>query len=487
MNINKALIYIWKYKGNVVYVGRTIKSLNERIQGHKRDYLKQKELGLVTKKFIKISELPNEWDDLEFEVVEVVEGHMIDSLGERELFWYQFYSSSNQLWNSIRPDRTDYLSLSLEDRYERRKLKDFEKFTESQLRRLSDQIIIKYYERVFETLITPINPSEFQINLVDSLVDTREIYLSVLETHSKEKYFRALLGWIVNNADKHINFYNYRIGGLGYFYPEITDLFYDLEFLIEIYERLEKVELVDLEAHWSEKGIYKYISKQEKVERYGLLKTALVSFENTIKKEVNLVIGYVKSDLYSYENAFGQLVKVEDEAFELDEYEMILIRNIAAFNNEHPFFKNELHTFINASSIRGYDGDFIRSDYFINQYGKALIDEILYCNFTDRNEKVIPKGYDLYYLEEVRGYSELLIRAKLDYNSFKPKEVYYNVIHVIPSYLQDDYDFVRKAVSVDGHYLKYASERLRKNKEIVNIAVENRPESIQFASIEIKK
>jgi hypothetical protein len=95
------IIYCWKLGDQVVYIGRTIKTLNERSAQHILEYQKQiKKDVMLTKKFEKIKELDNGWDSITFETIEEVED---ENLGVRERYWYEHYGKKINLWNAVLP------------------------------------------------------------------------------------------------------------------------------------------------------------------------------------------------------------------------------------------------------------------------------------------------------------------------------------------------------------------------------------------------
>ena len=487
MNLNKGIIYVWKLDDLVVYVGRTIKTLDERINGHKREYLKQKEIKLKTHKFLMVNQLQNEWDDLRFEIIETLEPDRIDELGSRELFWYNHFTETRKLWNSIKPDNTDYLSLSLEARFERRKLKSFEKFLDKELRKIHVEVLIRTYEEALELTLNPISSKEFYINFLYMDLDIKEIYINQLNKHSKEKYFKSLLGWIIVKSDHRINFFNYRIGYFSYLFLDFIDLFNDIDFVQDMFDDVKSINLDELMNDWSESLKYLYQSKQNKIERYDILRSSLSSFEESIRSQIKDVQEVYNKKSMTYLNALGEY-PLEDEAYELDEYDLILMKNVKSYLREFGNFISELFAFMFGSSIRGYNGDSIRTDYFLEFFGKDYIAEFEYLNFTDRKLKVIPKGYDLVYLDEIRGYFGIHVRVILDYDKYTDSSipVFLNSVRSIPVYLRDDYNSVKYIVARDGEMLKYASERLKNDYDIVLSAIKNQPESICYASDSVK-
>lgn len=95
------IIYCWKFGDEVVYIGRTTKSLKERCTQHIHEYHKQIQKDvMLTRKFEKIKELNDGWNSIVFEEVEVVEDA---DLGVRERYWYEYYSQERKLWNAVLP------------------------------------------------------------------------------------------------------------------------------------------------------------------------------------------------------------------------------------------------------------------------------------------------------------------------------------------------------------------------------------------------
>ncbi len=138
--MRKGIIYAWKVNGNVMYIGRTVQTLEVRTKGHITEYHNQiNSNGLYTKKFIEVNKLPNKWDDIKFEVIE--DNIIISILGDREKYWFNYYNDDNKLWNSVKPGSSFIFSLSEEEKFKVLKNRDFKKYIETKVSQLRHSII----------------------------------------------------------------------------------------------------------------------------------------------------------------------------------------------------------------------------------------------------------------------------------------------------------------------------------------------------------
>jgi hypothetical protein len=463
---NIGIIYVWIFQNEVVYVGRTIKSLHERIDGHKREYSKQLEKGLITKKFVRVKNLEFEWDSLIFKVIEEVRFDEINNLGERELFWFNHFSKIGDLWNSAIPSKTDYLSLSIEERAKRRELKQFQEFFVKKLDDVIYQMIGRYYQSSLELIIRPMNKNTFYFYQDDINKDFQSILINTIEDYKEKKYFKALLGRLIELLESSKPLY--------YSPLSIDNIYYELyeskETILNIYELSQSVDLESIFQFAINEWDFRYKDKKTKELDYEKKFSVLNDFEANFSEKYN---------------SFNIREDLDDEIL-LYQQEILLLEETEKFNKEHPEFFRDLELFMYSSSIRGFDNQSIRTDYFKDHYGINYLEDFFYRLHRSDDDKLIPLGYDLRYISEMLGFAGVFHIILLDFNKLSNERVVFDYDRTIPALFEDDKPIVLSCVEINGLAVKYASDRLKDDLEIAMAAVKNNGLSLEFLSNRIK-
>lgn len=465
-NLNVGIIYTWICSGEVVYVGRTIKSLEERINGHKREYYKQLESGLVTKKFINVFNLKATWDELEFKVIEEISFEDINLLGERELYWYTYYSKIRKLWNSTRPSVTEYLSLNIDERSKRRELKQFEYIFVSKLDEIIYKLINKFYQSSLEIFIKPLNHHEFYFSQESISNDYQSILIKEINNYSEKFYFKALIGRLIEliESTKPLYYPNLSIDKIYY------ELYENVDVMLDIYNMCPDVNSKSLLEFAINEWAFKYKNKKTKELEYSKKIIALGDFEKNFIEKYNSIC--FRDDI--------------DEDLLLYQKEILLLESVNEFRFKNPLFFDSLEAYINSSSIRGFNNQSIRTDFFKNCYGSNYLEDFFYRVYEKNENKLVPLGYDLKYITEELGFAGIYHIIRLDYNKYMNERITFFYDRTIPALFEDDESIVHSCVEINGLSIKYASDRLRNHLKIALSAVTENGLSLEFLPDDLK-
>lgn len=193
------IIYGWKHKSKIVYIGRTVKSLYERTSQHIHEYNKQlTKSSTMTYKFKIISELENGWDDIEIILIEEVED---DLLGKRERYWYEHYSKQGELWNAALPPLNISYSepIDIKDRM----LRDFVKSQQSKISKMfhNARFLLMaswdYFSRHIGSIEVEPDVFEPNPNYRGEYLDFTQTLINLLDEYKDDSHFPILLKEVI--------------------------------------------------------------------------------------------------------------------------------------------------------------------------------------------------------------------------------------------------------------------------------------------------
>ncbi len=391
----KGYIYVWKHEGIVKYVGRTITTVSNRTQGHIRDYNKQLISGLKTKKFIEINKLPNEWNDICVETIEVVEDIRI--LGFREKYWYSFYMNNNDLWNSVIPDTSEYLGLNMEEKIARKKDLQFKKFLDSFLKQKMYDFRHILNNNIYNWNLKEITPNQFNIIKNPNILDLNTILITELNKIKNMPWLSYLI--VLMNENKEL----FENDIIEY---EDNIIQVDFENVFNEFQKTEKTySFAEIMNYFIDNNVWKYRSKDDKLDYYIERNKLFLEFEYRYKTE------------YVYLNFTKNVKKLfRTKIIQLNRQEVLLKhleKHYKDFVNNHPddvygkgtynISKNHLifglNTYIRGKNISG------GQDYNISTHTFEEIDESVREYVFDKYyyKKGLPNPFNE---EEVKRYRE---------------------------------------------------------------------------------
>jgi len=389
----KGYIYVWKYNNVVKYVGRTITTVDNRTNGHKRDYKNQMITGLKTKKFVEINKLPNEWNDIDIETIDVVCD--IKLLGEKERYWYAKYSQENELWNSVIPDTSEYLGLNLEERILRLKDKQFSKFLDSFLKNKIYDIRHILQHKMYSWNLEEITPNKFNIIKNPHILDLNVVLINELNYLIDKIWFSYFI--ILMNENRELFEYETQE-----FYDNIIGL--DFEYIFDEFKQLNyKPSLKELMNHFIENGIWSYSSNEDKVDYYIKRNEKFLIFDNKFKEGYKY-LNFTKKEkkFFGYKEIILDKQKVLLEYLEKLYKEFVKenpddVYSIGSYSTSKSNIVFELNTYIRGKKIAG------GSSYGISTETFKEIDSIVREYVFDKYyyKKGLPNPFNK---EEVRRY-----------------------------------------------------------------------------------
>jgi hypothetical protein len=366
----KGYIYSWIFDNKVVYIGRTTQTLEIRTKGHKLEFEKQKKNGFITKKFIEVSKLPNQWDDIKVKLVEEVDD--IATLGDRELYWFNIYSKDFDLWNSILPSDSEFMVLSLEQRLALESDKSFMKFLDSFMYSTSRKIIRKFEALLWEERIVPINKQSFKISEPKSVIDANEIFKGLLNEYVNEMYFTDLVTYIISNQEK--LFIN---GSLLMNSDKIIQI--DFEDLNTYLQDIDLIDVNDLKEYFLKLGFWAFLSNREKKQLNQGAVNLLQNFSNEYKSKIN-GIKYVPIFM-SHRRILNNRIRILEEMF-------------ADFSNTHYIHIPKLVTFLRGGKVN-LSNYVLKDSVFLQSIGRDNLNRIFTDHYYKKPERLIVKGYEI--------------------------------------------------------------------------------------------
>ena len=367
---SKGLIYRWVVGGKTVYIGRTIQSLQSRTNSHRLEYLKQKNTNLITRKFVEVSKLANEWDEVKVELIEEVND--IGILGDRELYWFDYYNQSLELWNSVVPGSSEFLILTSEEIETKRSDKAFLKFYVNFINNKATTIVNDLRLALYEKTIVPVSNNTFKLkNLVD-LIDVNEMLISNLMLLESEPYFFDLINTFIDKQERLLISI-----GLILDLPNIIQI--DFESLQHLLKDKNKPSLDELKQYFILNENWNYISifDKEKLERE--LDTILERFVTDYSKKIEN-LKYVPFFL-----SHKKLLNLR-----MSELKTLYLDYIV----KYPHFESKLSSFLRGSNLR-IQGNDISTQYFRQKVGIDYINVLINHFVSNRTVTNIVKGYDV--------------------------------------------------------------------------------------------
>lgn len=369
-NITKGIIYRWVVEGKTVYIGRTIQSLQSRTNSHRMEYLKQKNTKLITRKFVEVSKLANEWGEVKVELIEEVND--IGILGDRELYWFDFYSQSLELWNSVVPGSSEFLILTSEELEKKRSDNAFLKFYANFLNIKATTIVNGLRLALYEKTIIPISNKTFKLKNLFDVIDVNEMLISNLMLVESEPYFFDLISsFIVKQEQLLISI------GLILNLPNIIQV--DFESLQHLLKARKKPSLDELKQYFILNENWNYISvfDKEKLERE--LDTVLERFVTDYS---------IKVDHLNYIPFFMSHRKLLN--LRMDELRTLYLDYIV----KYPYFETKLSSFLRGSTLR-IQGNNVSTQYFRQKVGIEYINALINHSVSNRQVNTLVKGYDV--------------------------------------------------------------------------------------------
>lgn len=297
------IIYVWKYRGNVKYVGRTIQGLSKRTNQHVLTYKNQKKNGLTTKKFIEISKLRNEWNDIEIETIEHVED--IATLGNRELYWYNFYNDKGSLWNSILPDNSDYLVLSEKMKIERKTTNLIFDFIHNEITNAYYRIIHNVNDELWKGYYEELVPGHYFPRRMDSYTNVNELVQVGIDEFKHKPWFSLLIEHVINCKEE----FESKV------YSQALTSYYldlDIDILLDNYECfVNQVTIDDIVEYYKVNNTVKYLSKSDKIKDKINRNNAILNFHDDFFHTLSkMPKKYSRDSLFDmFENKFLKFLK----------------------------------------------------------------------------------------------------------------------------------------------------------------------------------
>lgn len=369
-NITKGIIYRWVVEGKTVYIGRTIQSLQSRTNSHRMEYLKQKNTNLITRKFVEVSKLANEWDEVKVELIEEVND--IGILGDRELYWFDFYSQSLELWNSVVPGSSEFLILTSEELEKKRSDKAFLKFYANFLNNKATTIVNDLRLALYEKTIIPVSNKTFKLKNLFDVIDVNEMLILNLMLVENEPYFFDLISTFIAKQERLLIPI-----GLLLNLPNVIQIdFESLQYLLKFRNKTSIDELKNyfiLNENWS----YISVFDKEKLERE--LDTILERFVTDYSRKVD-ILKYIPFVL-SHKKLLN--VRMDDlRALYLD------------YIDKYPYFESKLSSFLRGSTLR-IQGNNVSTQYFRQKVGIEYINVLIDHSVSNRQVNNLVKGYDV--------------------------------------------------------------------------------------------
>lgn len=369
-NITKGIIYRWVVEGKTVYIGRTIQSLQSRTNSHRMEYLKQKNTKLITRKFVEVSKLANEWGEVKVELIEEVND--IGILGDRELYWFDFYSQSLELWNSVVPGSSEFLILTSEELEKKRSDNAFLKFYANFLNIKATTIVNDLRLALYEKTIIPISNKTFKLKNLFDVIDVNEMLISNLMLVESEPYFFDLISsFIVKQEQLLISI------GLILNLPNIIQV--DFESLQHLLKARKKPSLDELKQYFILNENWNYISVFDKEKLDRELDTVLERFVTDYS---------IKVDHLNYIPFFMSHRKLLN--LRMDELRTLYLDYI----DKYPYFETKLSSFLRGSTLR-IQGNNVSTQYFRQKVGIEYINALINHSVSNRQVNTLVKGYDV--------------------------------------------------------------------------------------------
>jgi hypothetical protein len=369
-NITKGIIYRWVVEGKTVYIGRTIQSLQSRTNSHRMEYLKQKNTNLITRKFVEVSKLANEWDEVKVELIEEVND--IGILGDRELYWFDFYSQSLELWNSVVPGSSEFLILTSEELEKKRSDKAFFKFYANFLNNKATTIVNDLRLALYEKTIIPVSNKTFKLKNLFDVIDVNEMLILNLMLVENEPYFFDLISTFIAKQERLLISI-----GLLLNLPNVIQI--DFESLQHLLKFRNKTSIDELKKYFILNENWSYISvfDKEKLERE--LDTILERFVTDYSRKVD-ILKYIPFVL-SHKKLLN--VRMDDlRALYLD------------YIDKYPYFESKLSSFLRGSTLR-IQGNNVSTQYFRQKVGIEYINVLIDHSVSNRQVNNLVKGYDV--------------------------------------------------------------------------------------------
>ena len=369
-NITKGIIYRWVVEGKTVYIGRTIQSLQSRTNSHRMEYLKQKNTNLITRKFVEVSKLANEWDEVKVELIEEVND--IGILGDRELYWFDFYSQSLELWNSVVPGSSEFLILTSEELEKKRSDKAFFKFYANFLNNKATTIVNDLRLALYEKTIIPVSNKTFKLKNLFDVIDVNEMLILNLMLVENEPYFFDLISTFIAKQERLLIPI-----GLLLNLPNVIQI--DFESLQHLLKFRNKTSIDELKNYFILNENWSYISvfDKEKLERE--LDTILERFVTDYSRKVD-TLKYIPFVLNH-----KKLLNVR-----MDYLRALYLNYI----DKYPYFESKLSSFLRGSTLR-IQGNNVSTQYFRQKVGIEYINVLIDHSVSNRQVNNLVKGYDV--------------------------------------------------------------------------------------------
>lgn len=388
----KGFIYRWLVDERTVYIGRTIQSIESRTSSHKLEYLKQRKKGLVTKKFIEISKLPNEWNDILVDVLEEVDD--IALLGERELYWFEYYSIEGDLWNSILPNDSEYLVLTTEERLKRESDNNFLEFYKNFVQSVVQRLIKDLRKELYKIRLVPLDKNSFKITKPTHAIDVNDIFTTKLNEHKNQPYFRDLINYLISKQDS-------LTPSLSLLLNSENIIQIDFEQLVPYLNDSKSEEIDDLKDYFADNGNWLFTSKRSKSKINSMAKKLLTEFEETYSRRISEFKYF--PILMSHRKIFQKRINILEEEF-------------ANFKADNEVFIDKLITYLRGGKVR-IPMETISTDFFRRMVGINNINGILTRQHFSPMESTIIKGYDIdrVYKTEFLNDGSIIVSVANDY------------------------------------------------------------------------
>lgn len=369
-NITKGIIYRWVVEGKTVYIGRTIQSLQSRTNSHRMEYLKQKNTKLITRKFVEVSKLANEWGEVKVELIEEVND--IGILGDRELYWFDYFSQSSVLWNSVVPGSSEFMLLTSEELENRRSNKSFLNFYSDFLENKATTIINDLRLALYEKTITPISNGTFKLENLNDLIDANGMLISNLMLIESDLYFFDLISAFIAKQERLLIPI-----GLLLNLPNVIQI--DFESLQHLLKDRNKTSIDELKKYFILNENWSYISVFDKEKLDRNLDTVLETFVTDYSKKV---------DHLNYIPFFMSHRKLLN--LRMDELRTLYLDYI----DKYPYFETKLSSFLRGSTLR-IQGNNVSTQYFRQKVGIEYINVLINHSVSNRQVNTLVKGYDV--------------------------------------------------------------------------------------------